>query len=86
VPAAIAQPSAVASRTSGTRTGRPVTSLRIWLHSAPLSRRRQTPGCQTSRRKTAKFAPGYRQRQSPRSLPARGTGWLYCIFPGRWRG
>ena len=35
-PAAMAQPRAVASRTTGTRTGRPVTSLRIWLHSAPF--------------------------------------------------
>ena len=36
-PAAIAQPSAVASFTSGTRTGSPVTSLKIWLHKAPLA-------------------------------------------------
>jgi hypothetical protein len=31
------EPSAVASLTSGTRTGRPVTSLKIWLHRAPFA-------------------------------------------------
>ncbi|MNR30866.1 hypothetical protein D3C85_1483410 [compost metagenome] len=37
VPAAMAQPSAVASFTSGTRTGKPVTSDKIWLQSAPFA-------------------------------------------------
>lgn len=44
------------------------------------SRLRRTPGCRTSRRRSGRFAPGYRQRQSLRSPPGRGTEWPCCIF------
>ncbi len=42
------------------------------------------PGCRMSPRRTARSARGCRRRQSPRSLPARGTGSaFYCTFPDR---